>query len=104
MLGLIGYLKDSKIEETIDEIENKLEQLVVHITDYTGNISLDTILTAKVDKAYQQGVILRPAIALYGKVYIDFLDLVLILGNALDNAIESAEKIEDKKRKVDLSI
>lgn len=97
LLGLIGYLKDSKIEETIDEIENKLEQLVVHITDYTGNISLDTILTAKVDKAYQQGVILRPAIALYGKVYIDFLDLVLILGNALDNAIESAEKIEDKK-------
>ena len=30
---------------------------------------------------------------LYGQIMIDFLDLVLLLGNALDNAIEATEAV-----------
>lgn len=104
LLGVVGYLKHNKVEQAIAELEQQVDQLVSNVTDYTGNIALDTVLSAKVDKARQHGITLRPAMALYGEVHVDFLDLVLILGNALDNAIEAASQVEVERRVIHLSM
>ncbi|GEM_PF-5457290 len=104
LLGVGGYLKNNKVEQAIVELEQQVDQLVSNVTDYTGNIALDTVLSAKVDKARQHGITLRPAMALYGEVHVDFLDLVLILGNALDNAIEAASEVEVERRVIHLSM
>lgn len=104
LLGVVGYLKHNKVEQAIAELEQQVDQLVSNVTDYTGNIALDTVLSAKVDKARQHGITLRPAMALYGEIHVDFLDLVLILGNALDNAIEAASQVEAERRIIHLSM
>lgn len=104
LLGVVGYLKNNKVEQAIAELEQQVDQLVSNVTDYTGNIALDTVLSAKVDKARQHGITLRPAMALYGEIHVDFLDLVLILGNALDNAIEAASQVAEDKRVIYLSM
>ena len=76
-----------------------------NITEYTGIIALDTVLNAKIEKASVFNISIRPAVAIYGELYIDTLDLVLLIGNALDNAIEATEKIEDSLKKyIHLSI
>ena len=100
LLGVEGYLKNGEINAALAEVERQRKQLMSTITDYTGNIALDTVLTAKVEEARKQGITIQPVIMLYGQIMIDFLDLVLLLGNALDNAIEATEavvQIEEKK-------
>lgn len=100
LLGVEGYLKNGEINAALAEVERQRKQLMSTITDYTGNIALDTVLTAKVEEARKQGITLQPVIMLYGQIMIDFLDLVLLLGNALDNAIEATEAVvqtEEKK-------
>ncbi len=98
LIGISGLLKQKKIDFVIEEIEQKVEQLVSNTTDYTGNIALDTILTTKVEEARALKITLRPAIALYGNINVDFLDLVLILGNALGNAIEAAKQVAEQEQ------
>lgn len=61
-------------------------------------------MTAKVEKARCEGIILRPAVAIYNEVQIDFLDLVLILGNVLDNAIEATMQVFGQNKVINLSI
>ena len=100
LLGIVGLLQSFKIDIAINEINKKIEQLVSNTTDYTGIIALDTVLTAKVEQAAQEGILLRPAIAFYGEICINLLDLVVLLGNALDNAIEAVIQITDTENKV----
>ena len=100
LLGVEGYLKSGEIDAALAEVERQRKQLMSTITDYTGNIALDTVLTAKVEEARKQGITLQPIIMLHGQIMIEFLDLVLLLGNALDNAIEATEAVvqtEEKK-------
>lgn len=104
LLGLIGLLQNQQINRAIVEMENKIDQLVGNITDYTGIISLDTVLTAKVEQAAQAGIALRPAIALYGEIYIEFLDLVVLLGNALDNAIEATKQVMKEEKVIHVTM
>jgi len=100
LLGLVGLLKNQQVPEAINEIEQKVTQMLGNITDYTGIISLDTVLTAKVEEAAQERILLRPAVALYGQICVNLLDLVVLLGNALDNAIEATMQLPDDADKV----
>lgn len=100
LIGIAGLLKNNKNETAIHEIEEKIEQLIYYKTEYTGIIALDTVLNAKIQYAIQNDIRLLPAVALYGELYINELDLVLILGNAFDNAIEAVEKIENMTNKI----
>ena len=105
LLGTIGLLREKQNEKAIQRMEEKVEQLVGNVTDFTGNMALDTILTAKRNQAAQFQINLYPAIALYGKVNIDFLDLVVLLGNALDNAIQETRQVKEiEKRAIHISM
>lgn len=104
LLGLRGLLQAQQPEAAISEIEKKVTQLESNITDYTGILALDTILTAKAEQAAQNDILLRPAAAIYGKLYIDLMDLVLLLGNALDNAIEATKQVVNRKKVIHLNM
>lgn len=100
LLGVIGALQEGQTDYAIIEMQKKVEQLVSNITTYTGLLPLDNLLTVKVQDAAQYGIQLHPATALYGTLAIDPLDLVVLLGNALDNAINAASQVTqstDKK-------
>ena len=105
LLGVIGALQEGKSEYAIMEMQKKVEQLVSNITTYTGILPLDNLLTVKVQDALKNDIVLHPATALYGKLDIDLMDLVLLLGNALDNAIHGAmEAPTEAKREIKLNM
>ena len=63
----------------------------------SGNIVIDSILNYKLSKAEKQGVNVRANVVLPEKIEIEDDDIVIILGNLLDNAIEATEHLEKDK-------
>ena len=97
-------------EITSDEKLRYLDEMEEEIHSYeaqnkTGNKTLDTLLTAKSLKCQDLGISLT---CVADGAELDFMkptDLSVLFGNALDNAIESVEKITDAdKRLIHLTI
>lgn len=93
LLGVIGALQEEQTDYALAEMQKKAAQLTSNITAYTGLLPLDNLLTVKAAEAAQEDLVFHPAIALFGTLAIDQLDLVVLLGNALDNAIKAASQV-----------
>ena len=87
----------------LDEMEQEIRSYEAQ--NKTGNKTLDTLLTAKSLKCQDLGISLT---CVADGAKLDFLkptDLSILIGNALDNAIESVEKISDPdKRLIHVSV
>ncbi len=70
----------------------------------TGNAALDAILSAKKAIAESKGISFTTQIQIPQKLDIEAIDMCIIFGNAVDNAIEACEKIKDKSRRIDLTL
>lgn len=66
----------------------------------TGNEVLDTILTEKSLQCMQRGIRLSCAVKEADLKFFSIIDLYTMLGNALENAMESVEKLQDGDKKV----
>lgn len=91
--------------ETSEEKARYLDAMEQEIRSYeaqnkTGNEVLDTILTSKSLYCQQHGITLTcvaDGAALY---FMNTMDLCSLFGNALDNAIESVEKLPDSEQRL----
>ena len=63
----------------------------------TGNTVIDAVITAKRNLAKKNNIEFFVNIQIPADLQIDSSDCCVILGNALDNAIEACEKVSDKK-------
>ena len=107
MKYLVAALKDSQKRETDRELADRMERELKgleHVYN-TGNDALDTILTEKSLLCSREKIVMTCQAD--GKI-LDFmqpLDLYIICGNAIDNAIESCQKIADpEKRMISIQI
>lgn len=91
--GAISYL--NSLSDNFGNSENIIE---------TGNAALDAILSAKKAIAESKGISFTTQIQIPQKVDIEPIDMCIIFGNAIDNAIEACEKIKDKSKKIDLTL
>lgn len=66
----------------------------------TGNSLLDTILTGKNLSCMQKGIAMTCFADGRGLAFMDVMDVCTIFGNALDNAIEYEEKIEEPGKRL----
>lgn len=66
----------------------------------TGNEALDTLLTEKSVYCANRAIRLSCTVSSSRLDRIDLVDLYTLLGNAIDNAIESADKLSDPEKKV----
>lgn len=88
-----------KISETLKAID--FYDAVVK----TGNDALDTLLTEKSVYCTNHGIRLSCMVNTRRMEKLDLVDLYTLLGNAIDNAIESADRLSDEgKKTVSLSI
>lgn len=93
-----------------DERREKLSQALKAIDFYdavvkTGNEALDTLLTEKSVYCTNHGIRLSCMVNTQRLERFDLVDLYTLLGNAIDNAIESADRLQDADKKtVSLSI
>ena len=87
----------------LERIENEIK--IYEFQNKTGNKVLDTILSSKSYYCINKGITLTCVVDGEKLNFIDNMDISVLFGNALDNAIESVEKVKDKeKRLIHLSV
>ena len=87
----------------LDEIAESVQ--IYEAMVKTGNEVLDTILTEKSLHCKEKGITVSCVADGSQMDFINTVDLYAILGNAIDNAIEAVEKLEEKeKRQIDVLI
>lgn len=86
--------KDPQIQGYVDKLSNELEQYTQGC--HSGNKLLDVILNRYILESNERGIRFEYDVKLCNLNSIDDMDLVTILGNLMDNAIEAAEKSEEK--------
>lgn len=97
---LKGHLAMGQIEEAkryLNELEGELDGIRVKYR--TGNVSLDAILNSKLSIAEKEKIGINCKAEIGENLTIGDIDLCVILGNLIDNAVESCRKMpEDAER------
>lgn len=95
--ALKGFFANQQIQDGlkyIEKISDDLEQ--TELVD-TGNTAFDAIISTKKVLAESKNIKFNLQIQIPEKIQVDAVDLCVIFGNALDNAIEACEKLENHK-------
>lgn len=100
LISILGYINERKY----DSVKEKITSLYNDVTNskeafYCANPCLSAILNAKFEKACKVNVNINSYISIPSTINIDIIDLCIIIGNALDNAIEACEKTDKNQRK-----
>ena len=82
--------------EYLDRLENVLDG--IRALAETGNVSVDAILNAKLSLVLKQDIDLSFKATVPGSLTLFDIDLCVILGNLIDNAMESCEQVEEGGR------
>ncbi|WP_204792360.1 sensor histidine kinase [Olsenella profusa] len=79
----------------LDELESDLDRVDTYVK--SGNLMVDAILNSKLSLAERDGVEVTCKATVPDELAVDDVDLCVILGNLLDNAIEACEKIDGRR-------
>lgn len=80
----------------LDELEQNLDRVDTYVK--SGNMMTDAILNSKLSLAEQKGIRVSCKAVLPKELSIEDVDLCVLLGNLLDNALEACEKIPEAGR------
>ncbi len=97
LLSVSGLLADNQTQAAIEAIKgevNFLDEANNGVIN-SGNPALDAVLLSKLTIAESKGISLDYSLRITDKINVDLLELGVLIGNALDNAIEAAEDIEN---------
>lgn len=84
----------NKAQEYIGDINNYTAVSGQHI--HTGNQEVDAIMNYMITKAENKGCKVETKIQIPNIDFMEKVDLNILLGNLLDNAIEALEKVEER--------
>lgn len=105
MQTIKAYLANRQLEETLhylDNLEADLDSIDIAIR--TGNVSVDAILSSKVSIAVKKEIAVDCTAKVPKQLKASDVDLCTVIGNLLDNAIESCEKVQKEQRFVRIYI
>lgn len=103
--SLKAYLAMESLEEAkayLDSLETDLDD--IDLLFHTGNINADAILNSKISLAIKNGIHVDYKATVPEKLSVTDIDLCVILGNLIDNAVESCEKLESDKQFIRLYV
>ena len=93
MVGILYELENKKTEDATQSIKSILESLDnTNQAGFSGNNIIDTLMNFKKTKASSHNITWEESIHLSAPLQIDPIDLSVLFGNALDNAIEATAK------------
>ena len=105
MQVLSAYLESGRIAEArkfLDEINENL--VTVDTVLKTGNTMVDAILNSKISLMYTKEIAVKATARVPEALAVADVDLCIIMGNLLDNAMEACEKLPAEKRFVRIYI
>ena len=95
---LKGQLEAGEVDRALAYIEQLDHQLMnVDTLLKTGNVSLDAILSAKIAQAKAEHIAVEIKACVPDSLTITDVDLSIVVGNLLDNAIEACLGVTDKR-------
>lgn len=95
---LKGQLEAGEVDRAIAYIEQLDKNLQgVDTLLKTGNVTVDAILSAKIAQARAEGIAVTVQANLPRELTLSDLELSIVIGNLLDNAIEACQKAEGEK-------
>lgn len=97
------YLGDNETDKAQQYIANINEHMVIpgqHI--HTGNQEIDAIMNYMFDRAIRMGCKIETQIEVPNIAFMDKMDLNIILGNLLDNALEALGQTEERQISVNM--
>lgn len=100
LMAMLGYIDRQDVDgvrkyvnDLLDESKRASQKV------YTGHVSVDAILDAKILKARSLGIDVKESFEVVSFGIMKCVDLTKLLGCALDNAIEAILRIEDDTKK-----
>lgn len=93
-------LEGSQTSVGTNQMVEKLRSQIADYENYihTGNEFLDIIVREKATVAKEKGIDFNVLVHFEDGLFLDALDISVIFGNALDNAIEASEKLPQAQR------
>ena len=106
IIGLLSQIQSKDYDEMVKQLNAQLQELQAGSgQNICGNSVIDTIINYKISEAKKKNIKIDFHYKGLHNIQISGIDLAILLGNALDNAIEATEKIEEtEKRTVELYI
>jgi len=103
----LATIQDFATNGNTEEIKVYLDSLVDGIESGevysdTGNIAFDSIINYKLRNAKNENIKLDLSVAVPPELDVEVVDIVTILGNLLDNALEAVAKASEKFIKLDI--
>lgn len=83
----LGYIQE--LDENLQQVDTLLK---------TGNVSADAILSAKLAQAKMRNIAVNVKVQIPDRLSLSDVELGIVLGNLLDNAIEACEKLPEPER------
>lgn len=90
----LGNLEEAK--QYLDELERDLDRVDTYVK--SGNLMVDAILNSKLSLAQQKKIEVNCKAQVPERIPVEDVDLCVILGNLLDNALEACEQIPKERR------
>lgn len=94
---LKGYFLNNQNQDGVAYIDKINNDLALSEIIDTGNTAFDTIISTKKVLAESKNIKFDLQIQIPEKLLVDAVDLCVIFGNSLDNAIEACDKLENHK-------
>ena len=103
----LSALRDFTTENTaateyINNLLGDISESEVYST--TGNIAFDSIINFKLKSAREDNIKLDLSLLVPVQINIEIADIVTILGNLLNNALDAVAKVEDKRIILDIEL
>ena len=97
----LATLNECAVKGNADEMKAYIKMLIGDIEKNevysdTGNLAFDSIINYKLKNASNDGIRLNLEVFIPVALNFEIIDIVAILGNVLDNALEAIEKVEEK--------
>ncbi len=100
-----AYLAMNSLEEArvyLDALEQDLDD--INLLFNTGNINADAILNAKISLAIKKGIRVDYKATVPRVLTVSDIDLCVVIGNLIDNAVEACEKVASENQFIRLYI
>ncbi len=105
MQSVKAYLAMNSLAEArayLDALEHDLDD--INLLFNTGNINADAILNSKISLAVKKGIQVDYKAVVPKVLAVSDIDLCVVLGNLIDNAVEACEKVVPEKQFIRLYI
>ena len=103
--SLISILETLTPMDAVEYIKNKMDINIKNFdTVNSGNPVIDAIIHSKLETCKKEQITIEYLIKITTDIVIDQLELGVLIGNALDNAIESTIKCESSSKTISLKI